>query len=210
MHFDLSQTSSAITYKLLAASIVPRPIAWLVTQSPEGDINAAPFSFFNVMGPEPPIVAVGINKDSERGTKDSARNILATGEFVVNLVTVALAKQMNLTAIDAPFGINELDLAGLTTVPSMTIKPPRIAQSPVALECVSETVLETGPHQYVVIGAVRGIHIDDQFVRDPARGHVDTVALDLLGRTFGSGYVRLTDRFDMQRPSWKASKAEGN
>jgi flavin reductase (DIM6/NTAB) family NADH-FMN oxidoreductase RutF len=203
MRFDLDKISPAIAYKLLVATVVPRPIAWVVTRSIEGRLNAAPFSFFNVMGPNPATLVLGINADSERGYKDTARNIIATGEFVVNLVPFHLAEQMNKTAINAPQGINELELAGLTTAPSVHIKPPRIAESPVAFECVKHSTVETGPHQIIVIGLIQAIYIADEFIKDASRGHVDTDGLDLVGRTFGSGYVRLKDKFEMARPVWK-------
>jgi flavin reductase (DIM6/NTAB) family NADH-FMN oxidoreductase RutF len=203
MRFDLDKISPAIAYKLLVATVVPRPIAWVVTHSVEGRLNAAPFSFFNVMGPNPATLVLGINADSERGYKDTARNIIATGEFVVNLVPFHLAEKMNKTAINAPQGINELELAGLTTTPSVNIKPPRISESPVAFECTKHSTVETGPHQIIVIGLIRAIYIADEFIKDASRGHVDTDGLDLVGRTFGSGYVRLKDKFEMARPVWK-------
>jgi flavin reductase (DIM6/NTAB) family NADH-FMN oxidoreductase RutF len=203
MRFDLDKISPAIAYKLLVATVVPRPIAWVVTRSIEGRINAAPFSFFNVMGPNPATLVLGINRDSERGYKDTARNIIDTGEFAVNLVPFHLAEKMNETAINAPQGMNELELAGLTTVPSVHIKPPRIAESPVAFECVKHSTVETGPHQIIVIGLIQAIYIADEFIKDASRGHVDTDGLDLVGRTFGSGYVRLKDKFEMARPVWK-------
>lgn len=202
MDFDLSGIETPVAYKLLAACVHPRPIAWITTLDPGGRVNAAPYSFFNVMGSEPPTVAVGMLSDPGRGFKDTARNIMATGEFVVNLVPFALAEAMNVTAVDAPPGTDELALAGLDPAPARTVTPPRIAQSPVALECAMLTSLITGPHQCIVIGRVLSIHIDDAFVRDGARGHVDAEALDLVGRTHASGYVRTTDRFALVRPVW--------
>lgn len=206
MRFDIDKIDVTIAYKLLAATVVPRPIAWVVTKSLAGALNAAPFSFFNVMGPAPATVALGINADGVKGWKDTARNIFDTGEFVVNLVPFALVEAMNITAVDAPTGTDETALAGLATSPSALVKPPRISRSPVAFECVTHSVVETGPHQVIVIGRVLSIHIDDAYVKDAARGHVDTDALDLVGRTFGSGYVRTHDRFDLARPSWKTLK----
>ncbi len=202
MYFDMAGTDAATAYKLLAASVVPRPIAWTVTRSTSGGLNAAPFSFFNVMGSDPPVVALGILGDPERGLKDTARNIIETGEFVVNLVPVSLVNKMNLTAIDAPQGVNEIELAGLATVPSQHVSPPRLAESPVAFECVNQTSIMTGPNQLLVVGRVLAIHIQDQFVIDARRGHVDTLGLDLVARTFGSGYARIGEPFNLARPSW--------
>ena len=124
MRFDLDKVGTAIAYKLLAATVVPRPIAWVVTKDQQGQVNAAPYSFFNVMGSAPPTIALGLLADPERGFKDTARNILDTGEFVINLVPERLVAAMNLTAVDAPRGVDELALAGLETLPSTHIAPP--------------------------------------------------------------------------------------
>lgn len=207
MRYDLSAVGADVAYKLLAATVVPRPIAWVVTRARSGAINAAPFSFFNVMGATPPTIALGLLADPARGFKDTARNILETGEFVVNLVPERLVRAMNMTAIDAPAGVDELELAGLATAPSQTIAPPRIAESPVAFECVNQAAVVTGPQQTVVIGRVLSIVIDDAFVKDAARGHVHTDRLDLVARTFGSGYLRYRDTFDLQRPTWPPEAA---
>lgn len=204
MYFDMANTDTATAYKLLAASVVPRPIAWTVTRNASGGLNAAPFSFFNVMGSEPPVVALGILGDPERGLKDTARNIIETGEFVVNLVPVGLVNKMNLTAIDAPRGVNEIELAGLATVSSQHVAPPRLAESPVAFECVNQSSIMTGPNQLLVVGRVLAIHIHDQYVIDAKRGHVDTLGLDLVARTFGSGYARIGEPFNVARPTWAA------
>lgn len=207
MEFDLSQIDTAVAYKLLTATVTPRPIAWVTTMDTEARINAAPYSFFNVMGSTPPIVALGALSDPARGFKDTVRNIMATGEFVVNLVPFALAEAMNLTAVDAPAGVDELALAKLETRPSRMVTPPRIAQSPVALECAMHSSIVTGPHQALIVGRVLSIHIDDAFVLDAARGHVDTTSLDLIGRSFGSAYIRTRDRFAMERPTWASLSA---
>lgn len=202
MKFDLDHVDPAVAYKLLAATVMPRPIAWVVTQDKDGKLNAAPYSFFNVMGANPPTVAIGILADPVRGFKDTARNILDTGEFVVNLVSEGLVSEMNITSIDAPMGVDELELAGLATVPSSHIRPPRIAGSPVAFECVTHTIVETGQCQVVVIGRVLAVYIDDRFVLNAARGHIDTPALNLIARSYGSTYVRSRDTFEVQRPNW--------
>lgn len=207
MEFDTDALDWQITYKLLTATVTPRPIAWVVTQDAQGRVNAAPYSFFNAMGANPPVIAIGIQADPARGFKDSARNIMETGEFVVNLVPERLAEAMNITAVDAPQGMNELELAGLKTVPSQKITPPRIAESPVALECRNLSSVVTGPHQTVIIGRVVSIHIDDAYVKDAERGHVEGAALDLIGRSFGPGYIRTHDRFNMERPSWDTWQA---
>jgi flavin reductase (DIM6/NTAB) family NADH-FMN oxidoreductase RutF len=207
MRFDLDQVPTAIAYKLLASTVVPRPIAWVTTKGADGVVNAAPYSFFNAMGSNPPTIVLGLLGDPVRGFKDTARNILATAEFVVNLVPHALAEAMNVTAVDAPPGVGELELAGLATAPSQHIAPPRIAESPVSFECVTHTAVVTGPHQTVVIGRVLAIHVADRFVLDAGRGHVDTQALDLVARTVGAGYIRMGAPFDMERPTWAGWQA---
>ncbi len=202
MYFDLAKTETAITYKLLAATVVPRPIAWTVTRNSKGGLNAAPYSFFNVMGSAPPVVALGILGDPERGFKDTSRNIMETGEFVINLVPVGLVEKMNLTAIDAPAGTSEIELAGIETTPSVHVAPPRITASPVSFECVNQASVVTGPSQVLVVGRVLAIHIDDAYIKDAKRGHVDTLKLDLVARTFGAGYARIGEPFDISRPNW--------
>ena len=210
MRWDLDQVAEPIAYKLLAATVMPRPIAWVVTQSAQGVLNAAPYSFFNVMGSAPPTIVLGLMADPQRGFKDTAANILASGEFVVNLVPEALAQQMNITAVDAPTGINELDLAGLATEASVHIRPPRIAASPVAFECRMLSSVVTGPHQTIVIGRVLAVHIDDRFILNPERAHIDTPALNLVARSYGSTYVRSHDTFELDRPKWAEWSAQNH
>ena len=202
MRWDLDQVAEPIAYKLLAATVMPRPIAWVVSQDKQGKLNAAPYSFFNVMGSAPPTIVLGLMADPARGFKDTAANILATGEFVVNLVPEGLVQQMNITAVDAPTGENELYLAGLATEPSVHIRPPRIAASPVAFECRMLSSVVTGPHQTIVIGRVLAVHIDDRFILNPERAHIDTPALNLVARSYGSTYVRSRDTFELDRPKW--------
>ncbi|MGV6876179.1 flavin reductase family protein [Pseudochelatococcus sp. B33] len=207
MLFDLEALTARDRYKVLAACIVPRPIAWITTLSENGVLNAAPFSFFNMMGDDPPTLAVGIMPGSGR-LKDTAANILSTGEFVVNLVAEANAEAMNLTCIDAPPEVNELALAGLTAEPSSSVAPPRIRESPVSLECRMLTSLVTGPRQTIVIGRVICAHVEDNFVLDEKRCHIDTTALRLVARMHGSGgYLRSTDLFQLDRPKWDESWA---
>jgi flavin reductase (DIM6/NTAB) family NADH-FMN oxidoreductase RutF len=180
----------------------------VTTLSEAGVVNAAPYSFFNVMGHEPPTVVLGLLRGAG-GFKDTAANILDTAEFVVNLVPYALAEAMNLTCIDAPPEVNELELAQLASAPSLRVKPPRISDAPVSFECRVLTSLVTGPRQTIVIGRVVQAHVQDRFVTDAARGHIDTPALDLVARMHGSGwYARQTDLFQMVRPNYAAFLAE--
>ena len=202
MLFDMETLDASSRYKILTATVTPRPIAWVTTLSEDGVINAAPYSFFNVLGHEPPTLAIGLLAGSGR-FKDTATNIIATGEFVVNLVSEANAKAMNVTCIDAPPDVDELALAGLTAVASHRIRPLRIAESPVSFECRTLSSLLTGPRQTVVIGQILCAHIDGSAVQDKERCHIDTPALQLIGRMHGSGwYARCSDLFQLDRPVW--------
>jgi len=209
MLFDMETLAPQDRYKILTATVTPRPIAWVTTLSESGVVNAAPYSFFNVMGHEPPTVALGVLAGTGR-LKDTAANILASGEFVVNLVSETNAAAMNVTCIDAPPEVDELALAGLTAEPSRFIAPPRILESPVSFECRVLASLVTGPRQTIVIGRVVCAHVDDAFVQDAERCYIDTPALRLIARMHGSGgYARSTDLFDLERPSWAAWQARG-
>ena len=200
MLFDFATIGAENAYKLLISTVVPRPIAWVTTQDTDGTLNAAPFSFFNAVSGNPPVVVIGIGGRAPGDVKDTGGNIRRTGEFVVNLVSYALAEQMNITAIDFPKSVNELTEAGLRTVASSKVKPPRIADSPVSLECERLVIVEVGVDRAVVLGKVLAIHVGDEFVLDPVLCYVDTPKLELIGRMHGRGwYARTTDRFDMPR-----------
>jgi len=193
MQIDLSALSPREVGKLLAAVVVPRPIALTTTVDRQGRVNAAPFSYFNVMGAEPPVVALGTGR-----TKDTAVNIAATSEFVVNLVPESLARAMNVTAVEFPPEVDELAAARLTPVASLAVAPPRIAESPVSLECRLLQAVEL-PGTVIQIGQVLHLHIRDEFY-DPARNYVAADRLGLIGRMHGGGwYARTTDLFDMPR-----------
>ena len=201
MEFDFEKLAADDRYKILTATIVPRPIAWITTRSKNGVRNAAPFSFFNAMSKTPPILAIGIQANSDGSMKDSARNILETGEFVVNLVPRAAAQSMNLTSIDAPADIDELTLAKLDTAPAIKVKPERIAASPVAFECRLHTPVEVAPSQLIVLGEIVQAHVADAFVLDPLKHYIDTLALHLIGRMQGRGwYTPADDAFQIERP----------
>ena len=201
MFFDMRQLAADIRYKVLTATVTPRPIAWVTTCSSDGIANAAPFSFFNVLGHEPPTVALGLLRHPGKGSKDTAQNILETGEFVIHLVPHEMAAPMNETCVDAPRGVDELALAGLKTLPSRNVAPPRIVGCPVAFECRSILNQETGPRQFAVIGEVLCGHVDDAFVIDADKGYIDTLGLDLIARMHGSGwYSRPGGLFQLVRP----------
>jgi len=201
MYFDFSTLDVQTVYKLLTASVTPRPIAWVTSCSKDGIVNAAPFSFFNVMGRAPPVVALGLLRHEEERLNDTASNILATGEFVVNLVSHAQAEAMNVTCAPYPPDVNELECAGVTTAAAAHVTPPRIVDSPVALECTCQTSVLTGPDQLLVIGRVLAAHIRDDCILDPVRGYVDTHKLDLIARMHGAGwYAHRPQLFQMPRP----------
>lgn len=209
MLFDFAKVPHDQAYKLCVASIVPRPVAWVVSQDREGRVNAAPYSFFNVFSDNPVIVAIGCAARAPGTPKDTLANIEATGQFVVNLVSAANADQMNITAVDFPAGVNEVTEAGLTTVPSAMVRVPRIAESPVALECEIFQFVPTNGHT-IVLGRVVAMHIQDDCVLDAAKYYVDTPRLDLVGRMHGRGwYARTTDRVEIPRiplAEWEARK----
>lgn len=209
-HFDFGALSAEARYRLLASTILPRPIAWVVTASADGVVNAAPYSFFNVFGADRPVVALGILARPGR-PKDTAANIRATGEFVVNLVPYALAEAMNATCVDAPPEVDEIALADLHAASSIAVRPPRIAESPVALECRMTHLLETGPGQLLVVGEVLHAHYAAHVLTgDPARPRVDGGALDLVGRMHGpTAYTRTRDLFDLNRPLWTGAADAG-
>lgn len=200
MLFDFDAITPHDRYKLLVSTIVPRPIAWVVTQDDAGRVNAAPYSFFNVFANDPAIVILGIGERPDGAEKDTASNIRANGQFVVNLVAADNAAAMNITAIDFPHDVDELVQAGLTTIPSTKIKPPRIAESPVALECERFTTMQISNDRLLVMGRVVAMHIRDEAVMDQARCYVDTAKLDLIGRMAGTGgYSHTRDQFDVAR-----------
>ncbi len=202
MHFDFSVLEARTIYNLLTSTVTPRPIAWVTTVSGNKQVNAAPFSFFNVMGHQPPTVAIGLMRHPGGRMKDTGANIIEVGEFVVNLVPESLISQMNQTCADYQPGVNELEQAGLATLAARHVAPPLIAGCPVALECVNQATVVTGPRQIVVIGRVLAAHIDDAYLRDPVLGYVDTPRLGLVSRMHGSGwYARSTDLFHVERPN---------
>lgn len=200
MLFDFATLDATNRYKLLVSTVVPRPIAWVVSLDAAGKRNAAPFSFFNAFSGDPPVVCIGIGGRRPGDVKDTGNNIRVTGEFVVNLVAAENAEQMNITAIEFGADVDELTEAGLTTLPSVKVKPPRIKESPVAIECERFATLEIGNERALVLGRVLAMHIRDDAVIDPQKCYIDTPKLDLIGRMHGRGwYARTSDRFEMPR-----------
>jgi flavin reductase (DIM6/NTAB) family NADH-FMN oxidoreductase RutF len=199
MELDLEGELAERAYPILASLVTPRPIAFVTTVSPDGKVNAAPFSFFNLLGANPPILAFAPG-DREDGTpKDTARNIRLTHEFVVNLVDEAIAEAMNKCAASLPYGENELISAGLHSAASTVVKPPRILESPVSLECQEWGTLQIGDNR-VVIGLIKRVHLREELF-DVEKKRVRTDKLFLIGRMASPHwYCRTRDRFEMIRP----------
>jgi flavin reductase (DIM6/NTAB) family NADH-FMN oxidoreductase RutF len=211
MRFDFAELTPAERYKLLGGLVVPRPIALVTTQDAAGRVNAAPFSFFNVLAEEPPLVVLGIGVSASGGAKDTTNNIRDNGEFVVHLVDEAIAEAMNLCAIDLPPEISEIEIAGFSLLPCERVAPARIAEAPVALECKRYVTLQPGRERYIILGEVLMLHVRDGIV-EPERLRIAHEAYTPIGRLFGGGYVRTRDRFEMPRISyrdWLARQGEG-
>jgi len=194
-------------YGILLNSVAPRPIAWVSTIDKTGQPNLAPFSFFNVVCVDPPLLAFapGLRRpkqtDATHGEgKDTLRNVRESKEFVVNIVIYELAAAMNLTSGEYDASVNEFELAKVTAQPSKIVRPPRVAESPVSFECRLHQILDFSPAPTsgsLVIGQIVSIHINDAHLKD---GRLDRDSLDLIGRMGGLQYTRTTQRFEMVRP----------
>lgn len=206
MQIDPSLHSKADNYKLLTNLVVPRPIAWVTTRNQNGDINLAPFSFFNAVGADPLYIIISIGLNDAGESKDTAKNILAGGEFVVNLVTEDLFDAMNISAADFPSGESELDAVHLHAAPSVRIKVPRVAQAQASLECKLFSSQSLGENT-LFIGEVVMFHVADHLMGP--RLHVENFApIGRLGSP--SAYCRTTDRFSVARityAQWSGDKA---
>ncbi len=201
--FDLGTMPQADVYKLLASVILPRPIAWIVSKDETGVINAAPYSFFNILGTEPPVIAVSFAKASDRDVKDSLHNIVEVGEFVVNLVPEELAEAMNTTATNAPRGLSETSVAGLELAPGKMVDVPRIAGSPVALECRFLQTINLGGASTILMAKIVYVHVRTSAFEDVKRLHIDPAKMRLIGRMHGGGgYCTTRDLFTIERRSW--------
>lgn len=211
MYFDLESSPHGVAYKLLIGLIAPRPIALITTLDENGRLNAAPFSAFNYFSTDPPIVGIGVanRPDQEFVPKDTARNIRRTGEFVINVVTEDIAEKMNLTAIDFPPEVSEVEMAGFGTTPSQAVRVPRLAEAHAALECREHSTLEIGNGR-IVLGRVMAAFVEDRYV-DPAGPYIKAEELHAIGRMNGLGnYVRTRDAFlkipRISYAEWKKGK----
>jgi len=198
---DPSATETLNVYKLMIGAIVPRPIAFVSTLSQDGIRNLAPFSFFTGVSANPPIICFcPMRREGAHPRKDTLRNISDTREFVVNVVSEEIAQAMNITSGEYPPEVDEFELAGLTPIPSDLVKPPRVAEAHVHMECRLYLWMEIGALPLsgnLVLGEVVRFHVDDRLV-DNFR--IDPDQLRAIGRMGGASYTRTLDRFDMQRP----------
>jgi len=205
MFYDARKRDHGLPVDPLKSLLVPRPIGWISTLDAQGRINLAPYSFYNGISEYPPMVCFAITGTyGDTPTKHSRMNAEATGEFVVNMVTDELKEKMNVTTAQVAYGIDEMKLAGLTPAPSRFVKPPRVAESPAALECrywqTVELPLEPERPEMrgsLVIGEVLGIHIDDRILKD---GRVDVLAFRPVARLGYSEYTTVDNKWSMRRP----------
>jgi flavin reductase (DIM6/NTAB) family NADH-FMN oxidoreductase RutF len=201
MIIDVKTAAVTDIYRALVGVVTPRPIAWVTTIDEEGRVNLAPFSFFNAFGANPPIVVFSpvLRRDGSR--KDTLLNLRAVGEFVVNVAVEELAEKVNATSRELPRGQSEAEYAGLTLEKSVRVRPPRVSESPVHLECQVHEIMSIGSGPIatnLVIGEVLYMHIADRVLDD--RGAVDPQKLRTIGRLGGDYYCRSADTFTMERP----------
>lgn len=199
---DPAQNTNQDNYKLIIGSVVPRPIAFVSSQSRDGELNLAPFSFFTGVCSNPPTVLFcPMVRASDSLKKDTLLNIEETGEYVVNVVSEDIVTQMNQTAAEFPREVDEFREAGLTPSPSVIVKPPRVLESPLSMECRLQQVIPVGDGSvgsgFVVLGTVVHFHIREDLY---AAGRIDTLGLKPVSRLAGAAYAPVHDIFELQRP----------
>ncbi|MBX2854860.1 MAG: flavin reductase family protein [Rhodobacteraceae bacterium] len=206
MWLDFEELTPTERYKLLTATVTPRPIALVSSLGPDGVLNAAPFSFFNVFAEDPALLMIGLNKRSDGAVKHTAENILQRREFVVNLIDEAIAEAMARCAAELPQGVSELSFAGLTSAEPNWIKTPRIAEAPFSFECRLHQHIKVSEERDLILGVILGMSARD--------GLIDTETLRLVpsrfhpvGRLYANHYSRQRDRFDLDVP--KVAPADG-
>lgn len=195
---DPSTTAPVNNYKLLVGAVVPRPIAFVSTISAEGVANLAPFSFFTVASANPPVLCFTASFREPR--KDTLVNIRATKEFVVNIVSEEFAAKMNVTSGEYPYGVDEFAMSGLTAAPSDLVRPPRVKESHVNMECRLLQTIEVSNRPMggtLILGEVVRFHIDDAMLEE---FRIDPEKLGAVGRMAGNTYCRTRDRFELIRP----------
>jgi flavin reductase (DIM6/NTAB) family NADH-FMN oxidoreductase RutF len=201
MKLDPAALGTRETYRMMVHLITPRPIAWVSSVSPAGVVNVAPFSFFNGVAASPPTLLFSAVNRRDGTPEDTVRNVEATGQFVVNVVSHDLRVAMNATSEELPYEHSELEACGLTALPSERVRPPRIAGVKAAFECERHQIVNVGEGPLaarIVIGRILLIHLADEVL--DATGNVDPRVLDTIGRMGGEGYTRTTDLFYLARP----------
>jgi flavin reductase (DIM6/NTAB) family NADH-FMN oxidoreductase RutF len=204
MTIDPEQSDPRQIYRHMVALITPRPIAWVSTVNEKGQTNLAPFSFFNGVCPNPPTVLFCPTNSREGKRKDTLCNIEATGQFVINVVSDALREKMNATSQEFPSDVSEFSACGLEPLDSLKVKPPRVKDSPVNIECVLHDIIRIGSGPLsgnIVIGRIVMLHASESVL--DASGQIDPQKLDTIGRMGGATYARTRDRFEMERPDRK-------
>jgi flavin reductase (DIM6/NTAB) family NADH-FMN oxidoreductase RutF len=201
MIVDPAVASPVDVYKLMVGAIVPRPIAFVSTLSPEGILNLAPFSFFTGISANPPVICFSpMIRGNDGARKDTLQNIERTREFVVNVVSEEFVQQMNICSTEFPPDVDEFEASGLTPIPSDVVKPPRVKESHINMECTLVQIVDVSAKPLggsIVLGEVVRFHIDDAII-DNLR--IDPDKLRAVGRMGGPTYTRTTDRFDLERP----------
>lgn len=209
LKIDITQLSAAQQYKLITSTVVPRPIALVTTFHEDTGHNAAPYSFFNAMGEDPPIFVLGLeDRPGSSEVKDTTWNIRETGEFVINLVDQDLGPAMNTCAIAFPKGVSEISEAGLHLLASEKVKPHRIDESPVSFECQTVDLIRIAPRRFLAIGRAVFMHVRDGLF-DSEKGYISPDRYKPLGRYFGKFYVKDHALFEMEVPSvesWNQNK----
>ncbi|WP_151733582.1 flavin reductase family protein ['Paenibacillus yunnanensis' Narsing Rao et al. 2020] len=200
MHIRADSQTAHDNYKLLIGSILPRPIAFVTSVNEEGVVNAAPFSFFNIVGDEPPMVMISCIRKTNGEPKHTARNIIRSGEFVVHVADEDNIAAINHTSINAPDGISELELAGLTAVAGEQVNVPRVLECKVAMECRLAKYIELGSSD-LLIGEVLSFHIADELLHG---GRIDVNLLKPVSRLAGSSYSLVGKTFELERPQYEA------
>lgn len=198
--FDFRTLSARDRYKLMIGTIVPRPIALVTTVDPQGRFNAAPFSFFNCLSADPPILAIGVENYPDMAFKDTAHNIRLTEVFTVNMVSHAIAQAMHVCAVPFAPGRDELAAAGLTAMPGSVVASPWIKEAPAAFECRRHVTLELGKSRQIILGEIVFAHYHADVV-DAERLHVDPGKLDAIARLGGGFCATIRDRFEMPTPT---------
>jgi flavin reductase (DIM6/NTAB) family NADH-FMN oxidoreductase RutF len=197
--FDFTQLTERERYKLMIGTVIPRPIALVTTVDENGRINAAPFSFFNCLSADPPILALGVENNPDMSFKDTGHNIRMTEVFTVNIVSFAIAEAMHVCGAKYPRGVDELKEAGLTAMPGEKVVSPWILEAPAAFECKRHVTLELGKSRQIIMGEIVFAHYRDGVV-DPERMRVDPAEIDAIARLGGDTCSTTRDRFEMLTP----------